>query len=200
VTGASTHGSTPEKGINAFRVGTEFLADLMNEFKRSFPDTDDMFRPNTSTFEPTKCAGTVMNINTIPGNFEFSMDIRVIPKYRQDDILAVARDIAGRHEARTGAKIGITEVQRHVSGSPSSTDGVVFEALMDSIESVIGKRPRPVGVGGATCANFFRKEGYDAYVWECGGGTLHGPNEYVVIDNMVTDAKVFATLLYKLCV
>ena len=200
ITGKSTHGSTPDNGINAFRVGTEFITDLLAEFKKEFPNKDKMFLPSGSTFEPTKCSSTVMNINTIPGNFEFSMDIRLIPEYHQDDVVAMAERLVKKHEARTGAKIEITEIQRHIAGKVSITKGEVFESLMDSIGSIIGKRPRPVGVGGATCANFFRKEGYDAYVWQYGGGTLHGPNEYVVIDNMVTDAKVFASLFYKLCV
>ena len=200
ITGKSTHGSTPDNGINAFRVGTEFLVDLLEQFKKEFPNKNEMFIPNVSTFEPTKSTGTVMNVNTIPGNFEFSMDIRVVPEYHQDEVLAVVERVAKKHEDLSGATIDILEIQRHVSGKISSTKGEVFEALMDSIGSITGRRPRPVGVGGATCANFFRKEGYDAYVWEYGGGTLHGPNEYVVIENMVIDAKVFASLLYKLCV
>jgi succinyl-diaminopimelate desuccinylase len=200
VTGKSTHGSTPEKGINAFKAGTGFLTDLIAEFGKEFPREDCMFRPGVSTFEPTKCAGTVMNVNTIPGNFEFSMDIRALPEYRLDDIVAVAERVAEKHEKKTGARIDIRELQRHDSGRISSTRGAVFDSLIDSIESVTGVRPKPAGIGGATCANFFRKEGYDAYVWECGGGTLHGPNEYVMIDNMVTDAKVFASMFYKLCV
>lgn len=199
VTGRSTHGSTPDKGINAFKVGTQLLNDLMGEFEKEFPKRDEMFLPPFSTFEPTKSPGTVLNVNTIPGNFEFSMDIRILPEYSLDDVVAIANRIAEKHTRETGAEISISEIQRHVSGKRSTTEGEVFTALMDSIESVTGKRPRPVGVGGATCANFFRNEGYDAYVWEYGGGTLHGPNEYVVIDNMVTDAKVFASLFYKLC-
>jgi succinyl-diaminopimelate desuccinylase len=200
VTGRSTHGSTPDKGINAFRVGSAFMMDLLAEFEKEFPNEDKMFIPKMSTFEPTKCTGTVLNVNTIPGNFEFSMDIRVVPEYHQDQVRAVAERIAKAHEAATGATIEITEIQRHVSGKVSSTEGEVFDSLMDSIESITGKRPKPVGVGGATCANFFRKEGYDAYVWEYGGGTLHGPNEYVEVDSLVIDAKVFASLFYKLCV
>jgi succinyl-diaminopimelate desuccinylase len=200
VAGRSTHGSTPEKGINAFKVGTRFIIDLLKEFEKEFSRENEMFIPKISTFEPTKCSSTVPNVNTIPGNFEFSMDIRVVPEYNLEEVLAVAGRVARAHMEITGAEIEIIEIQRHVSGKISSTEGKVFDSLMESIESITEVRPRPVGVGGATCANFFRKEGYDAYVWEHGGGTLHGPNEYVVIDNMVIDAKVFASLLYKLCV
>ncbi|MDR0508232.1 MAG: M20 family metallo-hydrolase [Candidatus Methanoplasma sp.] len=200
VTGRTTHGSTPDKGINAFRVGNELLMDLLAEFGKEFPNEDELFIPKRSTFEPTKSPGTVTNVNTIPGNFEFSMDIRTVPEYHPDEVVAVAERVAKKHESRTGAKIAITQIQSHISGKPSSTEGDVFEALSDSIESITGKRPTPIGVGGATCANFFREEGYDAYVWQHGGGTLHRPNEHVVIDNMVIDAKVFASLFYRLCV
>lgn len=79
-------------------------------------------------------------------------------------------------------------------------DSPAYKALSDAVESVTGRAPRAVGVGGATCANFFRQKGYDAYVWQTGGGTLHAPNEYVEIDNLLTDTKVFATLFYNLCV
>ena len=200
IIGKSVHGSTPDAGINAFKVGTVFLNDLLDTFNKECSGTDVLFEPPVSTFEPTKSDQTVLNINTIPGNYSFSMDIRPLPKYSPDDVLTIARRVADEHEKASGAKINIKEIQRHVSGKTSKTEGSIFEALMDSIESVTGKRPRPVGVGGATCANFFRLEGYDAYVWEYGGGTLHGPNEYVEIENIITDAKVFATLFYKLCV
>jgi acetylornithine deacetylase or succinyl-diaminopimelate desuccinylase len=200
IVGKSVHGSTPGAGINAFKVGIKFLADLLETFETEYPDKDPLFEPPESTFEPTKSDQTVLNVNTIPGNYSFSMDIRPLPKYSPDQILETVKRVAKKHEGESGAEIGISEIQRHISGKMSATEGPVFEALMESIESIIGKRPRPIGVGGATCANFFRLEGYDAYVWECGGGTLHGPNEYVEIQNIMTDAKVFATLFYKLCV
>lgn len=200
VEGKATHGSTPHCGINAFRVGTRFMSAMLDRLEGSFADTDIEFDPPVSTFEPTKCLQTVLNVNTIPGSYEFSMDIRLLPHYPIDDVVATAAAIASEFENSTGATIEISEIQRHVSGKRSSTDCAVFEALSDSVESVTGKMPRAIGVGGATCANFFRKKNHDAYVWESGGGTLHGPNEYVEIDNIITDAKVFATLFFKLCV
>jgi succinyl-diaminopimelate desuccinylase len=200
VVGKSVHGSTPNAGINAFRAGTKLLADLMDTFEKEFPKSDPLFQPPESTFEPTKSPGTVLNVNTIPGNFEFSMDIRALPCYPVDDIVAVAERIAKEHEKKSGARITITELQRHTSGKESSIDGELFIALTESVKAVTGVTPKAVGVGGATCANFFREAGFDAYVWEYGGGTLHGPNEYVVIDNIIRDAKVFASVFFRLCV
>lgn len=199
VTGRTTHGSTPDEGINAYRVSTVLLMDLMDTLEREFAVSDDSFLPPRSTFEPTMRPATVENINTIPGYDEFSMDMRLLPCYCQEDVIAKCREIARRHADATGARIEVKEVARHTAGPRSSTDTKAFHALSKAVESVVGKAPTAVGVGGGTCANFFRERGFDAYVWQCGGGTLHAPNEYVVMDDLMLDAKVFATVFYNLC-
>ena len=198
--GKTTHGSTPDRGINAYRVSTLFLADLLGVLERRFPAEDPVYMPPRSTFEPTKRPGTVENVNTIPGHDEFSMDMRLLPSYTADEVISVVRALADEHSRRTGARITVSEIQRHVAGTPSSTESIGFNALRDAVEKVTGKAPAAVGVGGATCANFFRTRGLNAYVWQCGGGTLHAPDEHVVVSNMITDAKVFTALYYDLCV
>ena len=198
IEGRTTHGSTPELGINAYRTSTVLLMDLMESFPERFGDTDPMF-VGPSTFEPTKRPATVENVNTIPGYDEFCMDIRLLPRYKVDDVIAMARDIASSYERSTGAKIGVEIVERHDAGAPSDTGSEAFNALADSIEAVVGCRPQGIGIGGGTCANFFRQKGFDAYVWQFGGGTLHAPNEHVPVQNIVTDAKVYARLIHRLC-
>ena len=200
VEGKQTHGSTPQKGLNAYRVSTKMLVDILDRLEKRYPGSDDIFRPSVSTFEPTKSIATVGNVNTIPGYHEFWLDIRLLPMYDPDELVAFAKDVGEEWEKATGAKITVAVEQRTRSGRPSDTSCKEFAALRDSISSVIGKEPETVGVGGGTCANFFRLAGYNAYVWQCGGGSLHQPNEYCDLDNLATDAKVFATLFYKLCV
>lgn len=199
IEGKTTHGSTPDKGINAYRVSTLLLMDLMESLPERFDGSDDLFIGKTSTFEPTKRPATVENVNTIPGYDEFCMDIRLLPMYSTDDVVAFAKDIAASYERSTGAKITVEIIEKHTAGKPSSLESKGFIALSDAVESVTGTRPAGVGVGGGTCANFFREKGYDAYVWQCGGGTLHAPNEHVVMSNLMTDAKVYATLIHRLC-
>ena len=200
VEGKTCHGSSPQSGLNAYRVSTYLLADLLDRLPERFPARDGMFRPPESTFEPTKRPATVENVNTIPGHDEFCMDMRILPVYPVDEVLDFVRSVASEHAERTGAGISVEIVQCEPAGRKSSTDTVGFNALCDAVESVTGRRPEAVGVGGGTCANFFRVDGFDAYVWQCGGGTLHAPNEYVEMSNLMTDAKVFATLFYNLCV
>lgn len=200
ISGRTTHGSTPGKGINAFRTAAHLIVELESEFNKEFPSEDPMFKPSISTFEPTRSTNHVENVNTIPGYYDFSIDVRLLPHYKIDDVVSVAEKVAEKIADEYGAEILVEEIQRHKSGKSSSIKNETYLALRDSIKHVTGTEPIPIGIGGATCANFFRLAGYDAYVWGTGGGTLHTPNEYVEIDNIIIDAKVFATLFYKLCV
>ena len=200
VIGKSVHASTPQKGVKAFAAGAELIHELRRDFTEKYGKSDPMFIPPVSTFEPTKADSTVLNVNTIPGVWSFCMDCRMLTDFSADTVKAEAERVAADTAARTGAEIRVTELVRHVSGGASSTETQAYKALSDAVLSVTGTRPKAVGVGGGTCANFFRLRGYNAYVWQCGGGTLHGPNEYVELSNLITDAKVFATLFYSICV
>lgn len=199
IEGKTTHGSTPNLGINAYRVSTYLLADIMDRVAKEFNAQDPMFFPPYSTFEPTRRPATVDNINTIPGHDEFYMDMRILPSYDTNDVMELVKGIAKEHEEKTGAKITVSIASVETSGRPSSTDTVGYRALCEAVEKVTGNVLKAVGVGGGTCANLFRKRGLDAYVWQCGGGSLHAPNEHVVMSNLMTDAKVFAVLYYNLC-
>jgi succinyl-diaminopimelate desuccinylase len=173
--------------------------DLIESFVSRFDKTDGRFLQSGSTFEPTKRIATVENVNTIPGYDEFCMDIRVIPEYDLDIIIRMAEEIAQVYAESTGAAIRVEVLQKAVAGRPSSTESEGFKALSESVESIRGRKPSPVGISGGTCANFFRLKGFDAYAWQTGDGSLHAPNEYLVIDNLIKDTKVFASMFYKLC-
>ena len=108
--------------------------------------------------------------------------------------------IAECYAKDTGAEIRVEVIQKAVAGRPSPDDREEFTALAESVEEVTGVKPRGVGMSGGTCANFFRLRGLDAYVWQSEGGTLHAPNEYVTVDHLLTDAKVYASLIRRLCV
>ncbi len=176
------------------------LADIMTRLPQLFSERDDVFLPPDSTFEPTRRPGTVDNVNTIPGHDEFYMDIRLIPDHDPCAVVERVREIAAEHQERSGATIIVSIAKREISGMRSSQDTKGFRALSKAVEYIIGNVPTAVGIGGGTCGNLFRMKGLNAYVWQCGGGTLHAPNEHVVVKNMITDAKVFATLYYNLCV
>jgi succinyl-diaminopimelate desuccinylase len=61
----------------------------------------------------------------------------------------------------------------------------------------LGVDPVVGGIGGGTCAAFFRSQGIPAAVWAQEVDTAHMPNEYAVIEHMTNEAKVFAHLMLQ---
>jgi succinyl-diaminopimelate desuccinylase len=116
------------------------------------------------------------------------MDCRVIPDYDIEKVFEFAKEIAEKH-----AGVSVEYLQKE-SSPPTPEDSEVVRKLSKAIETVRGIKPTVHGIGGNTCAAFFRKAGFHTAVWSTVDGTAHQPNEYAVIDNIVEDAKVFAVL------
>jgi succinyl-diaminopimelate desuccinylase len=66
--------------------------------------------------------------------------------------------------------------------------------LTEAIKKLRGVEPKVGGIGGGTCAAFFRKIDVPAVVWSTIDETAHQPNEYTKIENIVNDTKVYAFL------
>ena len=68
------------------------------------------------------------------------------------------------------------------------------EALAEALNTVKGLEAKPMGRGGGTVAAFFRQTGLPAAVWITAQDTAHQPNEHCLISDIITDAKVFASV------
>jgi succinyl-diaminopimelate desuccinylase len=193
VHGQQSHASMPS-GLNANRRAMEFILDLDRKLHSKFNARNRLFVPPYSTFEPTKREKNVDNINTIPGLDVSYMDCRIIPDYDVEEVLDYIEDIRSFHQMRGNSKIEIEVVQK-VSSPPTPETAHIIERLRHTIEELRGFRPKVYGIGGNTCASFFRKSGFtETAAWCTADGVAHQANEYCVIDNMVEDAKVFALL------
>jgi len=192
--GKQSHGSMPERGINAFKAASHLAVEL-NGLYAAFPQNDPLFDPPISTFEPTKKEANVPNINTIPGEDVFYMDCRVLPRVKVEDVDAYFEDAVARIEKRFGVSITLEDRQRAIAAPPTSPTAAVVRALDTAVGAVLGRKSRPMGIGGGTVAALFRREGFEAACWSKLDETAHQPNEYCIIDNMVSDAKVFAHIM-----
>jgi succinyl-diaminopimelate desuccinylase len=196
VLGRQTHGSTPERGLNAFKAAIQ-LAARLDKLYAAFPATNPLFLPPISTFEPTKKEANVPNINTIPGEDVFYMDCRILPQYSLEDVEDKIHSAIRAIEKETGVTIGTENMQRAAAAPPTAPDAPVVQALKKAVGAVYQKESRAVGIGGGTVAAFFRKQGFEAACWSKIDETAHQPNEYCIIDNMVGDAKVFAHVMMQ---
>ncbi|HIP89242.1 MAG TPA: M20/M25/M40 family metallo-hydrolase, partial [Thermococcus paralvinellae] len=146
-------------------------------------------------FEPTMGGNPSDAPNIIPGEHEIVFDCRILPRYRLDDILNDAKELAKEVEKKyTGAKIEIEVMQRVDTPEPTPKDSEIVTLLQKAIKLLRNREAKVGGIGGGTFAAYFRMLGIPAVVWATLDETAHQPNEYARIDNMVEDAKIMAVL------
>lgn len=191
--GKQCHGSRPDDGANAFLAGCD-LALRINALEREkFPARDALFNPDRTTLTPTKKESNVPNINTVPADDVFYADMRILPSYEVDAVLAEVDKAMREVEKKYGVTMSREIVQRNES-PPTPADAPVVEALRQAIGATYGVAGRPMGVGGGTVGAYLRKAGFHCAVWSRQDETMHGPNEYAKLSNIIGDAKVFARM------
>lgn len=195
--GKQGHGARPSVAVNAHRAGANLLLRLDEELHRRFVQKNALFQPPESTFEPTKKEANVDNVNTIPGEDIFYFDCRILPEVAVDDVLSVVREVAADIEEDFGVSVDVGWVQRQDAAPVTPVDAPVVGALKAALRKVCGVEGKPMGVGGGTVAAFLRKAGYHTAVWGKIDGKAHQPNEYCLLDNLLTEAKVFAHMFGK---
>jgi succinyl-diaminopimelate desuccinylase len=193
-TGLQAHGSRPGEGANAHLAGADLAVRLHEGLLARFPDRDPLFDPDGSTFEPTKKEANVPNVNTIPGEDVFYMDMRILPRYPVREVLGAVDTIKAGVEAKYGVTVTCTLLQR-MESRPTAADAPLVKRLSRVVERVYGVKPRPVGIGGGTVGACLRNRGIDAAVWCRIDDTAHQPDEYALIANILGDAQVMALLM-----
>ena len=113
--GKQCHGSTPDEGANAFLAASD-LALRVHELENTvFNARDPLFHPDRTTISPTKKEANVPNVNTIPGDDVFYLDMRILPRYSIDQVLAEISKLMREVEAKHGVKMSFENVQRNES-------------------------------------------------------------------------------------
>jgi len=191
--GKQAHGSMPDLGANAFLAGADLAVRLHHELSEKFNGHDPMFDPDYSTFQPTKKEANVPNINTIPGEDVFCMDMRVLPCYPPESVLAEVDRIKTEIENKYHVTVEYTLPQL-MQSKPTDANAPIVKLLTKAAAEVYSVQTRPIGIGGGTMAAYLRNIGIDCAVWTKTQETLHQPNEYALLENILGDAKVFALL------
>ena len=192
--GKQIHASTPSKGLNAHRVGMQYALAVDKMLHEKYCEKDEYFDPPENTFEPTKKDKNVDAVNIVPGEDVSYFDCRILPRHRIKQVLNDVQTIAKEFEERTGAKIDIEIVQQNPAPKPTEATAKVVTMLEQALKQVRRIEPKIGGIGGGTCAAYFREANVPAVVWSTADETAHQPNEYTKIQNLVNDAKIFAFL------
>jgi succinyl-diaminopimelate desuccinylase len=194
--GKQAHGSRPDLGANAALAGAELTVRLHYELGEIFNGRDPLFEPGYSTFEPTKKLSNVPNINTIPGEDLSCMDLRILPRYPIGEVLKEIDRIKGEVEAKHRVSISYSAPQS-VESRATPPDSPLITRLSQAVKEVYGVNCRPIGIGGGTVGALLRNKGLHCAVWSRMEDTAHQPNEYVLLSNILGNAKVMALLMLK---
>ena len=192
--GKQTHGSVPQKGLNANRVGMQVALGLDSMLHDKYNAKNDYFTPPTSTFEPTRKDKNVDAVNIVPGEDVAYFDCRLLPEYEVEEVIMEIKRAVSQFEVTTGAKISVEILQKQSAPSLSEDNPEIVALLKEALKKARGLEASVGGIGGGTCAAFFRKAGIPAVVWSTIDEVAHQPDEYARIINMIGDAKVFALL------
>jgi len=191
--GKQAHGSMPSMGVNAFLAASDLAVRLHKGLSSKFNKRDSMFDPDYSTFQPTKKEANVPNINTIPGEDVFYMDMRVLPCYPATSILEEIDRIKAGVETEYHVTVEYS-INQKTESKPTAPDAPIVRKLSEAAAEVYAVKPRPIGIGGGTMAAYLRNIGIDCAVWTKTAKTLHQPDEYALTGNIISDAKVMALL------
>jgi succinyl-diaminopimelate desuccinylase len=194
--GKQAHGSRPDMGANAHLAGVELAVRLHYELSQTFGGRDSLFEPDYSTFQPTKKDSNVPNINTIPGEDRFCMDMRILPRYPIQVVLKEIDRIKAEVETKHKVTISFISVQPVASRS-TPADSPLVGILSAAVEKVYKLKTKPIGIGGGTVGSFLRNMGIHCAVWSRMDDTAHQPNEYAIIANILGDSKVMALIMCK---
>jgi succinyl-diaminopimelate desuccinylase len=195
-TGSQAHGSRPDQGNNAHLAGADLAVRLHYGLSEQFSERDLLFDPDYSTFQPTKKDANVPNVNTIPGEDVFYMDMRILPRYSIKEVLEAIDRIKGEVEHTYRIKIAYSLLQS-IESKATSPDAPLVKLLSGAVREVYGVETRPIGIGGGTVGAYLRNAGLDSVVWSRMNHTAHQPNEYTVLANILGDARVMALLMME---
>lgn len=203
IKGIQVHASTPHKGLNAHRLSAEYLLLLDKLIREKYGKINSVFEPPYTTCEPTMVRNSSGSPNIIPGEHEFTLDCRVLPEYKLDELIRdislifnALRDLYGRRfDSGPYSELALEIINRADAAHPTPLESPIVRSLVEALRSLRGLEPKVGGIGGGTVASFFRRMGIHSVVWSTVDETAHMPNEYCKISNLIEDAKVMAYLM-----
>ena len=182
-------------GINAIAKAAKAVLALEQDIDKYHPAVG---KPVISI--NTISAGVAHNV--VPGECTFSIDRRLIPGETREsaveEIVAALDDLA-RQDPDFRYELDVDPQFDHIPANITPETSPLVRALQTSVRAVTGEEPEYfVAWAGATDGRFYRQAGIDTVGYGPGGENAHGANEAVAIDDLVTQAQVYAETISRL--
>jgi len=199
VQGKKAHGAYPWQGENAIDAAIKIIKGIESYRFR--------YKPNPLLRPPTVNVGTIHGgdkVNIVSDWCEFELDIRFLPGMSESIILKAIKKIIGKYTRKFSPL---------KSGIPQNAGKIEIEGIQKPYEI---KRTHPLikyllkaagnckikakvrGCEGATTIGFFREMNIPAVAFGFGcAGCAHISDEYIVIDDLYSGAKVLEDFLKR---
>ncbi len=196
VVGKSAHAAWPQRGVNAF-LGAGKLAIELNGLNtklgkvKSRCDTSEEVEKSPTIVPGGRAEGGV-KFNSVPGEFSFTIDRRIIPEEKisdaKDELLAAINAFS-----RKNPEYGVI-IETILEAKPSFADKncKISKALSRSIKSVKGEAPNYYLLPGFLDMRYLVNEAkIDCVNYGTAGGNEHGVDEFVYADSILDLVKIF---------
>ncbi len=182
-------------GINAIAKAAKAVLALEGDIDRFHPAVGKPIISINSIH-----AGVAHNV--VPGECAFSIDRRLVPGETRDsavaEIVATLEAIAA-DDPDFRFELAIDPEGDHIPANITEDTSPLVQAVQQSVRDVTGREPEYfVAWAGATDGRFYRQAGIDTVGYGPGGENAHGANEAVVIDDLVTQARVYTDSILRL--
>ena len=189
--GKQSHGSTPEKGINAIWNMIELL-NQVKELKHKCT-SHELFSP------PTLNLGTISGgaaHNIVPAKCEAKLDIRYLPGETEKEILDnIYKIIASIGNHNPTAKFDIT-IDTHLPPTQIPADNPLISLISKHTDSILGTRPTPIGFSGVTVCKQLIEKGIMAVGFGPGDeDQAHIANESIDIQELLDFGKIMGLVI-----
>lgn len=201
--GISTHGSTPDKGINAIYHATTFIENLKKEMSILANKLHPLL--GCSTINIGEIHGG-KRPTIVPDYCSVRLERRFLPEENSDSVYNELRSILIKmkeENREVDAEIKKMTITRDVPHPPFETpdSSPLIDYLSNAYELLEGKRNETIGVNfwsdAAIFSNFSRM---DCAI--CGPGSIiqaHSNNEYIELSQLELGAKVYLKTALSIC-
>ena len=194
--GRAAHASTPWHGINAIDNMVKLLIKIQEEVGSKLKLMSHPLTP-----PPSINIGTILGgfkINVVPDVCEVSIDRRFLPDESPDEVEKQISDIID--EFRKSDSDFEAELKILLRGSPINTSPE--EKIVKVAQNVtrdLNLKDEPVGYEQASDGRFFADQKIPTIIIGPSDPKVgHTSNEYVVLDDVITSAKIYALIALRM--
>lgn len=189
VKGKSAHGSTPEKGANAFLAFLAFLSRLDEGAKTAYDALyDDALGLGDFRDETGVCTFCVGKAKLANDQLSVTLDVRFPATFSKENILARFESI--------GLSPTLLHYQPPLYNDPKDT---LISTLVGVYNQATGKNEAPVAIGGGTYARALEKGCAFGPEMDGDEATIHQPNEYITFDRLKFLLEIYYEAIKRLC-